>query len=322
MRTSLSLSVLLTGLFTGCAADDAADLDGASAARRSDARVELAALVAPPQAVSGLRGARADVSADVDDTSPDEGAPESPHEPEGPVMSWAEPAGEACPAGGTRFVTFTDVNGDGRPGADEPQTVEVRCDEPVSYDALSDSRHIEPGDVCVTGGSAAVSGFDFDFDGALSDAEIAESVATCDAQPLSASVLEGYDVVSSHRGVFAVQASIDESLPLGSHLNWRVTVTDALSGAKVSGLQVAANLGDNASAWTSEVVTDLDGVASLSADASFQLAETGYGASDGEVLMLQFGAMAPGDYALRLEVVPEPAGQALGRVELSMTVER
>ena len=346
MRTT-SLTLILAGLLTGCATEPCSVGDNA------DGGVSISCAggtvtVAPPTNQRRVDTAGPDLTRPLTDgprttlssgaMGVPEGGPELPPEPgvgdttppagpeadPGPVMVWAEPADEAaCPNGGTAITTFTDNNRDGLPGAEEPQTTTYLCESETEKLVLVASRLVEPGLACVTGGSALVSGLDVNGDGVLADSEITERVVDCNPQPLSAATIPGYQVVTNTRSEFSVRASVDETVPLGAHLNWRVKLSEKASGAPIPGVQLAydTRLGRGESAmWSMPVVTDVHGDAKFGPEVSFDLANSGFGGDNGAVMYFRVVTMVPGAYDVSLELVPEPHGLPIGRTTVAIDV--
>lgn len=348
MRTTTSLTLILGGLLTGCATEPCSVGDNADggvsiscaggtvtvAAPTNQRRVDTAGPdVSRPLTPSKFAHTSVSSSAPgASDEGP--GLPEEPGrdttppvenvEDSAPIMVWAEPAGEAaCPSGGTAITTFSDTDHDGQLDVDEPQTTAYLCDAESEQLVLVASRPIAAGRECVTGGSALVSGPDADADGVLSDGEITDTVFACNPQPLAAATIAGYQVQANTRSEFSVHANIDSTVPLGSQLNWRVTLTEKGSGAPIPAVQLAYDTrlgrGDTAM-WSMPVVTDTHGGAAFGPEASFRLADSGFAGENGAVMYFRIITMLPGAYDVALELVPEPHGLPIGRTHIALNV--
>lgn len=139
-----------------------------------------------------------------------------PPEPPAPTVTRtvAEPAGEACPAGGSRVEAGPDLDGDGTLAETEVRSGGVVCAAGAVRSRTAKAYLSE----CGGRGSIVEIGVDADVDGALDDGEVTSSVRVCDestalAYPVStAEQVERLKDVRRIRGSLVIQGAAVESM--------------------------------------------------------------------------------------------------------------
>lgn len=339
-----SLTLILAGLASGCATAPCAS------SQQDDGGVSVACGDSAVTYVPGVSGRRATLVVpeiarpltDRPDTvksfgTTDDGAPVDPGLPPDPgtveappqdhqippVLVWTQPADEAaCPNGGTEVITFTDENFDGQYNTDEAHTSAYLCDDEVEKQVLVSSREIPAGPQCVTGGAALVSGLDADGDLMLEDDEIAETVVTCNPQPLTAEAIPGYQVRTHSISEFSVRAAVSDMLTAGRY-NWGIRLSEHGTGRPISDVQLAydTKLGSGPyPLWSMPVVTLEDGAASFGPEAAFNLNESEFGGQGGGVMYLRIVTEYAGNYDVQLDLLQDGHGPAMGRTIFPLTV--